>query len=213
MHSREMVIDCLRHGACEGASSLRGRTDVALSPQGRVEFERAALRLRPPDRLVSSPLERCRESAERLSQRWALPLEIDQELEEIDFGAWDGVPLERLAREHPKELAAFWADPEASPPPGGEPVSAFRSRIERAWQRLVSPPCERVMVITHAGVIKGWLVAHLGLPGLDAARLATLGLDYAGLVRFRVGVDHACPHRQWVRLEHFGAPQGVEEGP
>jgi broad specificity phosphatase PhoE len=46
------------------------------------------------DRIISSPLRRCREFAERTATVSNIPLEIDEQWQEIDYGDWDGMPID-----------------------------------------------------------------------------------------------------------------------
>ncbi len=79
----------------------------------RAEIHRASVRWTPPHAL-------------------ALPrgLEViaDEEWEELDFGDWDGQPLQALPMQ---ALQAFHLDPHANPPPHGESWGHFERRIAR----------------------------------------------------------------------------------
>lgn len=210
MGHHDMVIDCLRHGACEGPSCLRGHTDVGLSKRGIQQYRALLDQLAAPDDILSSPLGRCTKGAQMLAQHFQCDYTLMPELAEMDFGEWDGVPLQQLHQRFPTELANFWQDPYRYPPPGSEPLTDFSQRCEQAWQQLVSHRQQRLLVVTHAGVLKSWIAARLGLERITSEYLATLHIDYASLVRFRVSFpaeDAQCP---WVRLDYLGNPAGLE---
>lgn len=78
------------------------------------------------DLLVSSPLQRCRAFAEELAQRQGIELELENDLRELHFGAWEGRSAASLMDGHSEALGRFWADPYAFTPPGGEPLSSSR---------------------------------------------------------------------------------------
>src|SRR6187401_779020 len=84
------TIDLLRHGACQGGEIYRGRTDVQLSGEGWQQMERAVRAPADWQRIVTSPLLRCREFAEHCARRFSLPLQLENALQELDFGEWEG---------------------------------------------------------------------------------------------------------------------------
>ena len=78
------------------------------------------------DRLVSSPLERCRRLAERIGAARGLVPVVDERLREFDFGTWEGVPWESIPR---AELDAWAADFLHARPHGGESVQMLHERV------------------------------------------------------------------------------------
>ncbi|MBE1161479.1 histidine phosphatase family protein [Dyella acidiphila] len=146
-------LELLRHGDT-GQRSYRGQLDDALSEQGWAQL-RAAVQGRAWDRIVSSSLQRCAAFAQELAAARQLPLQLDARLAEYHFGAWQGVPIERIAQEQGDALGRFWADPVACPPPGAETFQAFRDRLTAALDDLAATARDqRVLVITHGGAIR-----------------------------------------------------------
>jgi alpha-ribazole phosphatase len=148
-----MNIELLRHGDT-GQRSYRGQLDDALSELGWSQL-RAAVEGRAWDSIVSSSLQRCAAFARELSQERGVPLRIDARLAEYHFGAWQGVPIERIAEEQGDALARFWADPVNHPPPGAETFEAFRERLGAALDDVAMQAAgRRVLVVTHGGAIR-----------------------------------------------------------
>jgi alpha-ribazole phosphatase len=148
-----MSIDLLRHGDT-GQRSYRGQLDDALSEQGWAQL-RDAVNGHDWDIVVSSSLQRCAAFAQELARARGLPLRLDARLAEYDFGRWQGVPIEDIAKEQGDALANFWADPVAYPPPGGETFDAFRSRLSAALDDVASEAAgRRILVVTHGGAIR-----------------------------------------------------------
>ena len=146
-------IELLRHGDT-GQRSYRGQLDDPLSEAGWAQV-RAAVAGRDWDRIVSSPLVRCAAFARELAAQRKLPLRLDARLAEYHFGAWQGVPIATLAAREAAALESFWADPQAHPPPGGEPFAAFRARACAALDDIAAQgDGARVLVVTHGGVIR-----------------------------------------------------------
>ena len=91
------IVDFLRHGATETPHVLSGRTDCALSEEGWRQFERQTAG-GAWDAIISSPLRRAREAAEKLGAARGIAVEVDEAWREIDLGDWEG-----------KTLAEHWA--------------------------------------------------------------------------------------------------------
>ncbi|MGV8812397.1 histidine phosphatase family protein, partial [Pseudomonas aeruginosa] len=72
------------------------------------------------DRLVSSPLQRCRAFAGELAQRQGIELELENDLRELHFGDWEGRSAASRRDGHSEALGRFWADPYVFTPPGGQ---------------------------------------------------------------------------------------------
>ena len=83
----------LRHGECEGGSILRGQVDVPLSSVGLGQMQAAVKKLpKCPDIIVSSSLRRCAQFANQLHGETGIDVHVDDGLQEINFGDWDGQP-------------------------------------------------------------------------------------------------------------------------
>jgi len=148
-----MSIELLRHGDT-GQRSYRGQLDDPLSELGWSQL-RTAVEGRAWDGIVASSLQRCAAFARELAQARGLPLRIDARLAEYHFGAWQGVPIERIAQEQGDALARFWADPVKHPPPGAETFAAFHDRLCAALDEIaLASRGRRMLVITHGGAIR-----------------------------------------------------------
>ncbi len=181
------LIDLLRHGEPVGGSKYRGQTDDPLSERGWAQMRAAVGDHRPWDAILSSPLSRCRAFSEELAARHGLPLEFDERLMEIGFGAWEGRTAEELMHDDPDRLARFWLDPLNNAPPGAEPLARFRERIDGVWEDVLARHRGRhVLVVCHAGVIRLCVARALDMP-LD--RLFRIQVPNAGLTRVRVDIN------------------------
>jgi len=185
------VIDLLRHGEPAGGRRLRGaRTDDALTPAGRQAMARITEREAPWERIVASPLVRCRTFAEDLAARLGVGIRVDARLAEYDFGDWDGQPLDALWAQDGERLAAFLGDPDSVTPPGGESATAFRARVSAAWNDLRGAGAgERVLVVGHGGVLRQLVAEALGVAGLHTA----LEWPPAALSRLRLFAEEGSP--------------------
>lgn len=158
-------IDFLRHGEPVGGSSrFRGQIDDPLSDKGWAQM-RSACGTRPWTRIVSSPLLRCRAFAEELAAAMGLPMELDERLKEVGFGAWEGRTRDEIHAEDPTLLARFRRDPVGLRPAGAEPLADFVMRVGAACEDLVARHAgEHILAVAHAGVMRAVFAHALGVP-------------------------------------------------
>ncbi|MDI3387298.1 bifunctional RNase H/acid phosphatase [Streptomyces sp. B-S-A8] len=161
----------LRHGETaltpEKRFSGSGGSDPVLSAAGREQAERVAAALAARgtiQEIVSSPLRRCRETADAVAARLGLPVTLEQGLRETDFGAWEGLTFAEARERYPDELDAWLASQDAAPP-GGESFAAVTARVEEARDRLVARYAGRtVLLVTHVTPVKTLVRLALGAP-------------------------------------------------
>jgi alpha-ribazole phosphatase len=178
-------IDLLRHGDT-GQSSYRGQLDDPLSTLGWSQL-RAATADRRWDSIFTSSLCRCADFARELAAEQGVPLRVDRRLAEYHFGDWQGVSIERLAREQGDALGQFWADPVNFPPPGAEPFAAFRDRLSAALDNIAQvATSQRVLVVTHGGVIR---LLRCHSEQRDFGDMANIDVPHASLHPLRWGVS------------------------
>jgi alpha-ribazole phosphatase len=178
------LVDLLRHGHTEGGSGFRGSTDDRLTALGMEQMWTATSGKQGWQCIVTSPLRRCGEFATALAERLHTPLEIDDRLREIHFGAWEAQTAEDVIRLDPDGLQRFWADPIRHPPPGAEPLAAFEARVLSCWvDRLRSHAVNRVLLVTHGGPIRAILGHVYRVPWTELLRL---DLPHASLTHVRV---------------------------
>jgi alpha-ribazole phosphatase len=179
-------LDLLRHGETELGGGLRGSLDDALTEKGWAQMRAAVIQQGPWDRLVSSPLQRCARFADELGAQLGLPVQIEKDLQELHFGAWEGQSTAALMDTSAEDLGRFWSDPYAFTPPDGEPVADFSARVLAAVERLHAAHAgERVLLITHGGVMKLLLAQARGLP---REQLLNVDVSHASLHSLAVGV-------------------------
>ena len=168
-------LHLMRHGAPLKSGLLLGQTDMPTSDAGcSACFERG--RGLAVETIISSDLQRARRPADLIAAWQDLPVRCDARWRELDFGLWNGSNPDDLPQ---TELAAFWADPDRYPPPGGETWSATLDRVGAALADIDRP----ALVLAHAGSIRAALSALLGW---DYRQSWSLALPYAALVSLKV---------------------------
>ncbi|WP_460134863.1 alpha-ribazole phosphatase family protein [Pseudomonas sp. S1_E04] len=182
-----LYLDLLRHGETELGGGLRGSLDDALTAKGWEQMRAAVVAQGPWDRLVSSPLQRCARFAEALGARLNVPVSLEKDLQELHFGTWEGQSAAALMDTDAEGLGLFWADPYRFTPPEGEPVEDFSQRVLGAVSRLHQAYAgERVLLISHGGVMRLLLARARGLP---REQLLSVEVGHGGLFRLRVAAD------------------------
>ncbi len=180
----DTVIDLIRHGEPRGGRRYRGNSiDDPLSQTGWTQMRDAVGEYDGWDRIVTSPLRRCREFAEELGGRHEVPVAVDDDLREVGFGAWEGRTPDEIATSDPGAYEAFYRDPVRFRPDGAEPLIEFADRVARAYRGILrNHEGTRVLVVSHAGVMRAILALVLGA-GPEA--MYRIRVDHAGIARVR----------------------------
>jgi broad specificity phosphatase PhoE len=161
------VLVLLRHGesTANAAGLLLGRHDPPLTESGRLQAARLGRSLGPVTRIISSPLQRARDSAGALGID--AKIEVDERWIEVDYGEHDGRPISAV----PSELWQRWrSDPDFAPP-GGESLRSVGDRVALALGELFESdatgardPTGDVVVVSHVSPIKAAIAWTLGAP-------------------------------------------------
>ena len=179
----------LRHGECQGGEIYRGITDVLLSERGWQQMESSlhidvAHAETPWQRIVSSPLQRCRLFAESKGQALNIPVQVHEDFREMNFGDWEGRSIEEVHREDAEAVTNFYRDPAAVAPPNGESMQMVQGRLLSAWQQILNEHRgEHLLLIQHGGTIRILLAELLQMP---LAAVTRLEVHYASLSRVQI---------------------------
>jgi probable phosphomutase (TIGR03848 family) len=166
------TVILLRHGrsTANTAGVLAGRTPgVVLDEHGRAQAQALVERLAhlPLAAVVSSPLQRCRETVVPLAQARELGVTLDDRFIEMDYGEWTGRQLRKLVKEPLWKVVQ--AHPSAAVFPGGEGLAAMQARAVaavREWDaKLAAEHGSQALwlVCTHGDIIKAVLADALGV--------------------------------------------------
>ncbi|SEN30524.1 probable phosphoglycerate mutase [Actinacidiphila rubida] len=172
------VLVLLRHGESELTAQKRfsgsGGSDPALSEHGRWQAGRAAAELAVRggvQAVVSSPLARCRETAQAAADRLGLDVAVEPGLRETDFGAWEGLTFAEVRERHPAELDAWFASADAAPS-GGESFTEVAARVAAARDALLAAHRGRtVLVVSHVTPITTLVRLALDAPAGSLFRM------------------------------------------
>ncbi len=188
------TVVLIRHGrtGANTAGVLAGRSPgVELDEIGRRQVADLGLRLTevPLTALVSSPLRRCRQTANAVATAHGSPLDVHTEraLNECGYGDWTGRKLSELGKE--KLWATVQSQPSAVRFPNGEAMSEMATRATtaiRSWDaRLASEHGPQAVwaAVSHGDVIKAVLADALGMH-LDAFQRILVDPASVSIVRY-----------------------------
>ncbi len=188
------TVILVRHGRTTANASgvLAGRTaGVRLDATGRDQASRTGDRLSvvPLVGLVSSPLERCRQTARAILERHDDPpaTAIDKGITECDYGEWQGRKLSELAKEDLWKVVQ--SQPSAAAFPGGESMSAMQARSVAAIRRHDAAfeaehgPGAVWVAVSHGDIIKSVLADALGMH-LDLFQRISVNPASVSIVRY-----------------------------
>lgn len=165
------VIGLLRHGptAWNRDKRIQGTRDIPLDPSfDSAPWREALEKYGPWDRIVTSPLLRARSTAGLLFPDRAA--EVSEGLREQDWGEWTGLRVADLRRDRPGAIEAQEARGWDFTPPGGESRKSVLSRaLEAMGAAARGRDGERILMLTHLGVIKIVLNHLQGTPFLPGA--------------------------------------------
>ena len=155
------MIVLARHGQTEANRDalLVGRIDPPLTALGVQQAKRVAgaLEFSEAVRVIASPLTRTVQTATIIADVLGLPVETDDRIIEMDYGAWDGMPLADV----PIETWRAWrTDPEFRPP-DGESLRDVSRRVGAAMGEWLTTD-EPIIAVTHVSPIKAALTWALG---------------------------------------------------
>jgi broad specificity phosphatase PhoE len=179
--NRRLTVYLIRHGETlwNRDGRCQGVTDVPLTEKGYHQAHTIAKALegKPLGLILSSPLQRSRETAEIIAESHSLSVETREELREWNQGELEGLTGAELLGNHRAYFDRWFQDPAGTPPPGGETLQSLQDRawpvIDSLRKRQLSGP---VAVISHTITIGTILCAALGL---NLAHTHRIRLDVA----------------------------------
>ena len=151
-----MELFIIRHGHSMGDHEDRhqGHADFSLSAKGETQAEALAAfiyRNYPLQKIYSSPLKRCLETAKQIANPLQIPIHEEAALIERDNGLLAGMLRSEALKKYPyPEKGRSYYEPLF----GGESELSVRCRVEHFFARVCrDQSTERIGIVTHASVI------------------------------------------------------------
>lgn len=148
-------IVLLRHGKSELDGRYVGFTDCGLSLEGREQVKKLENQFAPYNfgEIIVSPLARCIQTAHILG--FEKNLQINEDLKEIHFGAWEGLEFSQIQESYKEELKNWMNNPMGFTFPGGECIEDFQVRIGKVYDTIIEQDGnEDILIVAHGGVIR-----------------------------------------------------------
>jgi phosphoserine phosphatase len=199
-----------RHGETtwNAAGRYQGRLESELTPLGMRQAEAlaAAMAQARVARVVSSPLQRCVETARPSAVRTHVPLETDELLIEIAHGTWEGRLRDEIATNDPERYRAWRHDPARVRFERGESVADVLER----WRRFARAfrADEPALLVTHDAVVR---VALLDAAGRELDAFWNARVENGAYAEFDVSGSGWALVRESV-ADHLGPLRAAIEG-
>jgi broad specificity phosphatase PhoE len=189
------MLVLLRHGETELTPQKRfsgsGGSDPGLSATGRHQAEATAAALAARgtvQAVVTSPLRRCRETADIVAARLGLDVRVEDGLRETDFGDWEGLTFAEVRERHPHDLEKWLASQDAEPTGGGESFATVARRVSVTRDKLLARyPGRTVLVVTHVTPVKTLVRLALGAPPESLFRMELSAASFSALAYYADG--------------------------
>lgn len=153
-----MDIYLLRHGKSEEneKNTYYGAIDCSLSYEGINQGNRVKEKLRGIDFQCAyvSPTKRTLETLNLVKSSKDLVVNLEERLIEINFGDFEGKNYDELLRLYPSECEQWKDNWKDFTPPGGESYVQLYKRVESFMKELINKDYEKVLLVTHSGVIR-----------------------------------------------------------
>lgn len=144
-----------------------GRKEVSLSAEGLLEIEKVKEKIRQKflnGKVYLSPTVQCRETFDTLGFPKEVRPEFREELQELDFGNWEGRSFSELAEINLEGLKKFANFSSSFRFPNGESLNEFQKRTELFKEHILSSPDHCIFILSHGGILSSLLCSFLELP-------------------------------------------------
>ncbi|MDO4753393.1 MAG: histidine phosphatase family protein [Bacillota bacterium] len=156
-----MNLYLIRHGESVANVERRisGKTDVALTEKGCDQAREVAEKLANIDfsAVYSSNLQRAMNTAKEILKGRNQELKTFKELQERDFGDWEGLTFEQIQQQFPEDWDIFIKKGQNTDIPGGEGITVFYDRVKSAFENVIGRhdvnSDENICIVVHGCVL------------------------------------------------------------
>lgn len=198
----------IRHGetAWNAEKRLQGHLDIPLNEEGvrQAAALGRALQDEPLDAVISSDLQRARQTAQAIATARGMTVQIERGLRERCYGAFEGLLYPEIGARYPDAYAAWQArDIDARFPPGvheAETMREFSARVISTITRVAAEgKYRKVALVTHGGVLE---CARRAAQGVGFAHKRDFDIFNASINRFHWD-GQALHIKQWGDVRHL----------
>lgn len=159
-----------RHGHVEGIEPerFRGREPLDLTARGRAQARAVAQRIVEgwrPSMIYTSPMTRCVATGAAIASACGIAAEICDDLNDIDYGAWQFMAFDQARRENAVLFDAWFATPQLVRFPKGESLQDLLARGANVLRMVLARHAEDTIVLVgHDSVNRALLLLLLDQP-------------------------------------------------
>ncbi len=167
-----LKLTLLRHGQIEAnvTGNWHGSTDSSLTEFGIKQAKETGQHLlsrAPFDRVFSSPLQRCMDTAKFATATQNVDIEKKPGIAEMSIGDWEGTPYKQLHHRH-DFINRSTKDPDFAAP-GGESINQVFNRFHTAVNSILASHADskNILLVSHGAAIA---IALAGLIDQDITK-------------------------------------------
>lgn len=166
----------IRHGHTEPVAEgkLYNDPNVELTEKGELQAKNLGKFVKELgcDLLLSSTAKRVVSTAKLIEESMEMKNIPQEDLNEWSVGSWEGRTYLEVKKEDPKDYQAWSEDPITNAPPGGESIEDLYNRVTKRMEEIIAQnEGKKIALVTHAGVVRAYLVKALGMPVRNFWRL------------------------------------------
>ncbi|MFO7819224.1 MAG: alpha-ribazole phosphatase [Halanaerobacter sp.] len=159
----------VRHGETNWnkESRFQGNKDIALNQKGERQAHKLAERLAKEeiDVIYSSDLDRAYKTAQIIAAKHNLAVQTRSNLQEIDFGVWEGLTYQEINEQYPNEFESWQKNPKVNNPEGGESLKDIEARVCKALTEILEEhEGKTILIAAHGGVNRVVISNFLDMP-------------------------------------------------
>jgi len=162
----------VRHGETElnVKKVCYGWTDCPLNQNGIQQAQKVARLLQDMtfDAVISSPLQRAKETAAMVGKIPPEELILDERLKELNFGSWEGKHYLTIQEEDPENWHTWVEHWKEAAPPGGESFVQMYQRVEESVKEILEKFDQKtLLLVSHQGCLRTimCILLHMGYEG------------------------------------------------
>ena len=182
-----------RHGQTEWNKEwkFQGHTNTNLTETGKLQAALLAKRLENWnfDVVYSSPLERALFTAKEITKSRNFEPIILPELQEINFGSWEGQSIHSLENNNNEIFSRWRADPFFNPPEGAETWQQISDRLSKAINFVLSSNHKNIILVSHGGIIRA---LHAVLLGFNPHKTWNIDVSNCSITGIEIRNGRAC---------------------
>ncbi len=158
-----------RHGktAWNEIRKVQGHSDIELTAEGIEQAELLAKNcpLEKVSAIYSSDLSRAKTTAEILAQKFNLPVQLEKNLREVNFGDLEGKTLAEFEKSDPQNFYNFFNKPDELKIKNAETFIELQERAFSAVKKIIAAhQNENIIIVAHGAINRTILCSILEIP-------------------------------------------------